>query len=201
MANAGPGAKINGMNRERRHFIARSALLGSTLALGQAGPAQAQTGAAAPASAATEAKAGPLPAVGAPLALPEVTLFDGNVFRPADAGGRVLVIYWWASTCPWCALQSPEIQKLWDAQRPLGARGLQLLTLSIDRKREDALAYLHKRGYTFPAGYVTPEVQRVLPKPKGLPITVVRGRDGRVLQAERGQMFAEDVEALTRWVG
>ncbi len=198
MAAAGPGAKIAGMNRERRHFVAGGALLGGTLALGQAGPVLAQASAAAPSSAATEARAGPLPALGSPLALPEVALLDGTVFRPAQAEGRVLVIYWWASTCPFCALQSPEMQKLWLAERGK-PQGLQLLTLAIDRKREDAVAYLQKKGYTFPAGYVTPEIQRVIPKPKGLPITLVRGRDGRVLQAERGQLFPEDVELLARW--
>jgi hypothetical protein len=31
-----------------------------------------------------------------------------------------------------------------------------------------------------------------------LPVTLVRGRDGRVLQAEAGQLFPEDVQALAR---
>lgn len=186
------------MNPVRRQIVTRAALLGGGLAFGHAGSVPAQQAAPAPSSAAVEAQAGPLPAVGTPLPLPEVALLDGSVFRPAQAEGRVLVIYWWASTCPFCALQSPEMQKLWLAERNK-PQGLQLLTLSIDRKREDAVAYLKKKGYTFPAGYVTPEIQRVLPKPKGLPITLVRGRDGRVLQAERGQMFAEDVELLARW--
>ncbi|QKO20597.1 TlpA disulfide reductase family protein [Rhodoferax sp. BAB1] len=187
------------MNPQRRQLVAGSALLAGTLALGRS--AGAQSAPAAPSSPGVEAKAGPLPAVGTSLALPEVPLLDGTVFRPAQAEGRVLVIYWWASTCPFCALQSPEMQKLWDSQRVLGNRGVLLLTLSIDRKREDATAYLQKKGYTFPAGYVTPEIQRVLPKPRGLPITLVRGRDGRVLQAERGQLFPEDVELLARWAG
>lgn len=190
-------AKIIGMNTYRRRLVASSALLAGTLALGRSALAQPAT--AAPSSPGVEAKAGPLPSVGAPLALPDVPLLDGTVFRPAQADGRVLVIYWWASTCPFCALQSPEMQKLWDSQRIRGDKGVLLLTLSIDRKREDATAYLQKKGYTFPAGYVTPEIQRVLPKPRGLPITLVRGRDGRVLQAERGQLFPEDVELLARW--
>jgi len=186
------------MNRLRRQIVTRAALLGGGLAFGHASPVLAQQPAPAPSSAAVEAKAGPLPALGTPLPLPEVALLDGGVFQPAQAEGRVLVIYWWASTCPFCALQSPEMQKLWLAERDK-PQGLQLLTLSIDRKREDAQAYLKKKGYTFPAGYVTPEIQRVCPKPKGLPITLVRGRDGRVLQAERGQLFPEDVELLARW--
>ena len=49
-----------------------------------------------------------------------------------------------------------------------------------------------------PTALVTPEVHRVLPKPKGLPVTVVLGRDGKVVQAEAGQLFPEDVEALAR---
>jgi len=199
MALPWPGAKIIGMNPQRRQLVAGSALLAGSLALGRS--AGAQSAPAAPSSPGVEAKAGPLPAIGTSLVLPEVPLLDGTVFRPAQAEGRVLVIYWWASTCPFCALQSPEMQKLWDSQRVLGDKGVLLLTLSIDRKREDATAYLQKKGYTFPAGYVTPEIQRVLPKPRGLPITLVRGRDGRVLQAERGQLFPEDVELLARWAG
>lgn len=197
MAPACPGAKIIGMNPQRRQLVARSAVMASSLVLGRYALAQATP--TAPSSPSVEAKAGPLPTVGTPLALPEVPLFDGTVFRPAQAEGRVLAIYWWASTCPFCALQSPEMQKLWDSQRALGGKGLQLLTLSIDRKPEDALAYLQKKGYTFPVGFVTPAIHRVLPKPRGLPITLIRGRDGRLLQAEKGQLFPEDVELLARW--
>lgn len=144
-----------------------------------------------------EAQAPPLPGIGTPLPLPEVALFDGRVFRPVQAERQVLLVYWWASTCPFCALQSPEVQKLWLAHKD---RGLRMVALSVDRTPEEAMAYLRKKGYDFPSGWVTSEIQRILPKPRGLPITVVRGRDGRVLQAERGQMFAEDVAQLARWL-
>ncbi|MCU0813953.1 MAG: hypothetical protein MUC32_06400 [Burkholderiaceae bacterium] len=73
-----------------------------------------------------------------------------------------------------------------------------MLTLSIDRKADDARAYLRKHGHDFPTALVTPEFHKGLPKPKGLPITVVLGRDGKVVQAEAGQLFPEDVEALAR---
>lgn len=102
---------------------------------------------------------------------PPLERLDGTRFDPREAEGRVLVLYWWASWCPFCALVSPHI---------------------------DARDYLARRGYTFPAAWVTPEFQRAVPKPRGLPVTVVRGRDGRVRQAEAGQLFPEDVMALAR---
>jgi len=149
-------------------------------------------------AASMEAVAAPLPQLGSNLTLPEsLHLLDGSTFTGAQAQGRITVIYWWASTCPFCTLQSPEMQKLWLQHK---GPGFQLLTLSIDKKAEDAIAYMQKRGYTFPVVWVSPAVHRALPKPRGLPVTLVRGRDGKVLQAERGQLFPEDVEAFKRWL-
>jgi thiol-disulfide isomerase/thioredoxin len=107
-----------------------------------------------------------------------VTLLDGSTWRASAADGQVLVVYWWASWCPFCAVQSPHIEKLWRKER---SRGLQVLALSIDRTREAAAGYMRQKGYTFPAGMLTPDVAKVLPKPKGLPVVVVRGaRQGGV---------------------
>jgi thiol-disulfide isomerase/thioredoxin len=147
-----------------------------------------------PVSAASEeAKAPPLPALGRELRLPRIVMLDGSVFEPPNAEGRPLLVYWWSSTCPFCALQSPSMEKLWQSQK---GHGLQMVALSIDKKPEDAVAYLHKKGYTFPAAWASPEWRKAFPKPKGLPITLLRGRDGRLVLAEKGQMFAEDVEAM-----
>ncbi len=144
-----------------------------------------------------EDKLVPTPRVGSLLPLPDLTLLDGSLFRAAEAAGHVLVLYWWASWCPFCAQQSPQMDKFWLAHK---ARGLQMLGLSIDRHAEDASTYLSKKGYTFPVGLVTPAVARALPKPKGLPVTIVRGRDGRIVAAEAGQLFPEDIEQFARFL-
>ncbi len=144
-----------------------------------------------------EALAPPLPALGTALTVPELTLLDGRRFGPVDAEGRVLVIYWWASWCPFCALQTPHVERLWRAHQP---QGLRVLGLSTDRSAEAATRYLAQRGYSFPSAWVTPALQQVLPKPKGLPVTVVRGRDGRVRAAEAGQLFPEDIEQFARFL-
>ena len=144
-------------------------------------------------AAAEEAKAPPLPAVGSALNVPRLTLLDGSVFEPSSADGQPLLVYWWSSTCPFCAQQSPSMEQLWLSQK---GRGLQMLALSIDKNPEAAQAYLKAKGYSFPAGWASPEWRKTFPKPRGLPITLLRGRDGKLLLAEKGQMFAEDVQAI-----
>lgn len=169
----------------------RRALAGLAASLLAPSTARAQPGAQ------VEDKAPPPPQVGSKLTLPDMSLLDGTTFRASEAEGHVLVLYWWASWCPFCAQQSPHMDKLWAAHR---RHGLLMLGLSIDRKAADASSYLAKKGYSFPSGLVTPSVARVLPKPKGLPVTVVRGRDGRVLASETGQLFPEDVEQIARFL-
>jgi thiol-disulfide isomerase/thioredoxin len=179
------------MNVQRRLFTGNLTTLALVGLAGKHGASHAQP---VPDN---EAGAPGLPATGVVLRLPDVTLFDGSLFSQQQADGHVTLIYWWASWCPFCAEQNPFMQQLWLQKKDAG---LQMLALSIDRKRDDATNYLRRRGYTFPAGLVTPAIAKVLPKPKGLPVTIVRGRDGRVLQAEKGQLFPEDVQQLARWL-
>jgi thiol-disulfide isomerase/thioredoxin len=135
--------------------------------------------------------------VGSRLDIPDLPLLDGSLFRASDATGQVVVLYWWASWCPFCAVQTPLMEKLWLAQR---TKGLRLVGLSIDKKPEDAIDYRTRRGYGFPSAWVTPTLARALPKAKGLPVTVVIGRDGRVVMSEAGQLFPEDIDGIARFL-
>jgi thiol-disulfide isomerase/thioredoxin len=137
------------------------------------------------------------PAPGRKLALVDLPLIEGGTFRAAEANGRVVVVYWWASWCPFCAEMSPSIEKLWRSQRD---RGLTVIGISIDKSVEPAREYRRRRNYTFPSAMYTPDIEGVLPKPKRVPVLWVRDRAERVVMAETGQMFPEDVEQIARFL-
>ena len=149
----------------------------------------------------------PLPALGSTMNLPDVTLLDGSVWRAADMqagkGMKALVVYWWASWCPFCAVQSPHIDALWRTQK---SNGLGMLALSIDAHQDAASRHVKAKGYSFPAGMLTPQVAKMLPKPKGLPVVVMLKIDtakphrGTVVFAEGGEMFPEDIEGLKKYI-
>ena len=138
----------------------------------------------------------PLPPLGSTLAAPTLTLLDGSVWGPEQSRGKVLVVYWWASWCPFCAEQSPHMDALWRAHR---SQGLELLALSIDKQPAAASAHLKAKGYGFPVAMAA-QVAAVWPKPRGLPVVVVRGRDGKVVYAESGSLFPEDVQGLKKFL-
>ena len=173
---------------DRRNVIKAAAQSALVLASGSAAKAWARTSEV------------PLPKLGSTLQLPDMTLLDGMAWRAAQVDQKTLVVYWWASWCPFCAVQSPHIEALWRAQQ---ARGLSVLALSIDTQAQAAVNYMKARGYTFPAAMLTPQVAKSLPKPAGLPVVVVlkvKGSEGRVVFAESGEMFPEDVEGLKKYI-
>ena len=133
--------------------------------------------------------------VGSKLVLPDLPLIEGGMFRAAQAESLVTVMYWWASWCPFCAEMSPSVEKLWRTQRD---RGLTVLGISIDKTVEPAREYRRGKGYTFPSTWHASDTGNVLPRAGKVPMLWVRDRAGRVVLAETGQMFPEDVEQIGR---
>ncbi|MGH8787643.1 MAG: TlpA family protein disulfide reductase [Cupriavidus necator] len=134
--------------------------------------------------------------VGDTVRLPDVRTLDGRTLSAAALAGKPLVVEYWASWCPFCAMQNPRLQKLYERTR---GTPLQVLAISIDKDPRDAADYMKQRGYTFPATMDSPALQAVFGKRKGLPELYVIDARGRVVQKEVGEMLEDDVAALERY--
>ncbi|MBM3363898.1 MAG: TlpA family protein disulfide reductase [Betaproteobacteria bacterium] len=153
------------------------------------------------ATAATTATAQSAPssalALGQTIAWPSLTLLGGQALAASHFEGRVTVLYWWASWCPFCREQTPEMQKLWVRHGP---QGLRMLGISVDSKADAAQQHWSRNGFTFPTVLSNDELARAFSRPRGVPVTAVIDRRGLVAQIERGQMFPEDIAALAKWL-
>ncbi|MGY8526574.1 TlpA disulfide reductase family protein [Paracidovorax citrulli] len=134
--------------------------------------------------------------VGDTVRLPSVQLLDGRTVPASHWRGKPVVVQLWASWCPFCALQNPRLQKLYDSTR---GTPLQVLTISIDKTPAEASGYLRQRGYTFPATMDSPALREALGTRKGLPELYVIDASGKVVQKEVGEMLEDDVAALERY--
>ena len=132
---------------------------------------------------------------GEAVQLPSLTLLDGSTFDPATLKGKLVVLEFWASWCPFCAKQNPNVEALHRAQQ---ARGLEVLAVSIDKTAKAASDYMRAKGYTFRAGMVNPAYERIYRLRRGLPQVYVIGRDGKVARTELGEMFEDDIRDLAK---
>ena len=132
---------------------------------------------------------------GETVVLPPLTLLDGTALDLAAMRGKLVVLEFWASWCPFCAKQNPLIEALYVEHR---ARGLHVVGVSIDKTRKAADDYVRRHRYSFKAGMVNPAYAAIYHLRKGLPQTYVIGRDGRLAQFDMGEMFEEDIRAIAR---
>ena len=127
------------------------------------------------------------------LTLPDLPLLDGKLLTAAEVRGKVVVLEYWASWCPFCRKQLPYFDKLYRAHRD---DGLVMVGLNIENDVTKAREAITTRNYGFPVAMTTPAIDRALKRPKGLPITYVIGRDGLLKKIEIGEMFEEDVAEI-----
>ena len=134
--------------------------------------------------------------VGDVVSLPEVKLLDGTRVPGEAWRGHPVIIATWASWCPFCALQNPRLQKLYDATR---GTDLRFLTISIDANPQLARDYVAKRGFTLPVTMESDALCVATGPRKGLPELLVLDANGRVVRKELGEMLEDDVADLARY--
>jgi thiol-disulfide isomerase/thioredoxin len=91
-----------------------------------------------PSSLAAASSQNKAPALGA--AAPKLVgkTMDQREFRLGEGKNRVTVVAFWATWCPNCRVEMPNFRK---AHEQNMAKGLDLVTVSIDRKIEDVVEY------------------------------------------------------------
>lgn len=110
------------------------------------------------------------------------TLLDGNRVKMGDYLGKVLVLDFWATYCPPCREEIPELIEL---QRRYGAQGLHIVGLNVggpeDRPKVPEFVRDYRIQYTL--GYPDTElVNLYLGANDTIPQTIVFDRKGRLVK-------------------
>ena len=137
------------------------------------------------------------PRLGSAIELPPLPLLGGGNWDSDQSREKVLVLYWWASWCPACARQTPEMQVLHEAKR---GTDLQVLGVAVDKDRVAAQNHLLQKGFSFPSAWASSESLAQMPwTPKGVPAVWVYNRAQKLVHTKEG-WTADAVQKLTQWL-
>jgi peroxiredoxin len=114
-----------------------------------------------------------------PVADLELTTLDGDTIALEAQKGSVLLINFWATWCPPCRKEIPDLV---DLQEELGPRGLQVIGVSFDREGAEVVRpFVEERDVNYPIVADTSQsVESELGPIYGLPTTLVVDADGMV---------------------
>lgn len=116
---------------------------------------------------------------------------DGDSITLASLEGAPVLLNIWATWCPPCRKEMPDLQELHERYSPAG---LQVVGVSIDAGHadEDVVEFLEEYGVTYTIlRDPTDRISSVF-MAQGVPVTLLIGADGTVLWRRLGPVTAED---------
>jgi cytochrome c biogenesis protein CcmG/thiol:disulfide interchange protein DsbE len=136
--------------------------------------------------------AGHIPSPREGFAAPDFTLesLDGETFTLSALRGRVVVVNLWASWCPPCREEMPELES---AYRDVAADGVVFLGVNTTYQDNltDATAFAERYGLTFPVLVDTTGAAARLYQLRALPTTFFIDADGVIRKVVIGGPISE----------
>ena len=125
---------------------------------------------------------------------PRFTLKDvnGRTVRLSDYQGKVVLINFWATWCPPCRAEMPDLVRL---QRDHAEQGLQILGITYPPETKARVRrFARSLKVNYPIILGTREIKDRFSSEETLPLTVVINRDGKVTDIISGILLRKEFD-------
>ena len=120
-----------------------------------------------------------------------LTDLDGKSWNLKDLKGKVVLLNFWATWCPPCRKEMPDLEMLY---RRFGAQGLIIIGID-DEETETVKPFIAQQGITYPVLLDPGRKVNTLFRIEGIPKTFVYDRDGKIvaqsIDMRTGKQFLE----------
>ena len=125
---------------------------------------------------------------------PALTLKDvsGRTLRLSDYKGKVVLLNFWATWCPPCRAEMPDLIKM---QREYGSKGLQVIGITYSPEEiSEVRQFVQKLGVNYPIALGTKEIMSLFDETETLPLTIVIDRQGNLHARIEGILLPKEFE-------
>ena len=98
--------------------------------------------------------------------------------------GKIVLVDFWASWCPPCIIAIPHLGQL---QKKHGARGFQVVGVSMDDSADTTKETMQKIRFNYPVLLGDAKLGNLYGGVLGLPLQILVGADGKILAIRSGE--------------
>ena len=123
------------------------------------------------------------------------TLLDGRTLALAELRGRPVLVNFWATTCPTCVAEMPELVALYQELRP---RGFELIAVAMPYDPPNQVQdFVRKEGLPFPIGLdVQAQVVAAFDNVRYTPTAFLIDPAGDIVYRHTGKLDTDRVRRL-----
>ena len=117
---------------------------------------------------------------------------NGKTFKLSDFKGKVVLLNFWATWCPPCREEMPDLIEL---QRKYRTAGLQVIGITYPpQKLSEVRRFIRRLKANYPIALGTKNIKLLFTKSDVLPLTIVFDRAGQVREVIEGILLPEEFE-------
>jgi peroxiredoxin len=139
----------------------------------------------------TAGASGPAPRLDKPAPEFQVQTLDGTTVQLSDYRGQPVWVSFWATWCPPCRAENPDIQEVYEKYQ---AEGLVILALSIGENTGTVQSYVQRTGLTYTIGLDQSTEIAARYRIVGIPTHFFVDRDGILREWRIGSMSKKTME-------
>lgn len=117
---------------------------------------------------------------------------QGRPFNLSDYRGKVVLLNFWATWCPPCRAEMPDLIKM---QREYRSNGLQVIGITYPPAEiSEIRQFARNLRVNYPIALGTKETKALFDQTETLPLTIVIDREGNVRERIEGILLPEEFE-------
>ncbi len=120
-------------------------------------------------------------------------LLDGKSFSSKEFIGKWILLDFWGTWCSPCRQEHPEIQKFYDSTVSKNSKNISLMTIACKDKKEQVLAYLNERHFSFPVAMSDNDIEKTY-QVQGYPTKILITPQGKYIIVPLGSDWVDFVK-------
>lgn len=123
----------------------------------------------------------------------ELEDLDGNIVKLADLKGKDIFVNFWATWCPFCVDEMPDLQLIYEKYKD---DDFIVLAINVQESADRARGYLEEAGIDLPVLLDKDSRIAALYGANSIPLTIAVNKEGVAVTGYRGKLTYDQMETM-----
>ena len=124
-----------------------------------------------------------------------LTDLDGKKVSLSDFKGKNVYINFWATWCPWCVKELPDIEKVYNEYKD---KDLVILAVDLGESKDTVKSFINRNNYHFKALLDSGESVAQAYNVNSIPVSIFIDKNGNITVKRVGALSAEEMQAYVK---